>query len=89
VLLSFLMVSKIRVEKGAFFTPERIVRTWRGRAFLLGVVFAAVLPWAAPFVVFGTMLILVTIRELLVRIRKSGGRAAVRIAEVNSVAADD
>jgi CDP-diacylglycerol--serine O-phosphatidyltransferase len=89
VLLSFLMVSKLRVEKGAFFTPERIVRTWRGRAFLLGVVFAAVLPWAAPFVVFSTMLILATIRELLVRIRKSGGRAAARIGEVNSVAAND
>ena len=77
-LLSFLMVSKIRVEKGAFFTPERIVRTWRGRAFLLGIVFAAVLPWAAPFVVFSTMLILVTARELLARdpeIRRPGGGA--------------
>jgi CDP-diacylglycerol---serine O-phosphatidyltransferase len=89
-LLSFLMVSKLRVEKGAFFTPERLVRTWRGRAFLLGFVFAAVLPWAAPFVVFSTMLILVIARELLARIRKSGGRAAAaRIGEVNSVAADD
>jgi CDP-diacylglycerol--serine O-phosphatidyltransferase len=89
-VLSFLMVSKIRVEKGAFFTPERLVRTWRGRAFLLGFVFAAVLPWAAPFVVFSTMLILVIARELLARIRKSGGRAAAaRIGEVNSVAADD
>ena len=90
VVLSFLMVSKIRVEKGAFYTPERLVRTWRGRAFLLGLVFAAVLPWAAPFVVFATMLILVTARELLARARKSGGgRAAARIGEVNGVAADD
>jgi CDP-diacylglycerol---serine O-phosphatidyltransferase len=89
-VLSFLMVTKIRVEKGAFFTPERIVRTWRGRASLLGILFAAVLPWAAPFVVFSTMLILVTARELLARVRKSsGGRAPARIGEVNSVAADD
>lgn len=89
VVLSFLMLSKIRVEKGAFFTPERIVRTWRGRAFLLALVFTAVLPWAAPFVVFSTMLILVIARELLTRIRKSSGRTTARIGEVNSVAADD
>lgn len=89
VVLSLLMLSKIRVEKGAFFTPERIVRSWRGRAFLLGVVFAAVLPWAAPFVVFSTMLILVIGRELLTRIRKSGGGATARISEMNGVTADD
>jgi CDP-diacylglycerol--serine O-phosphatidyltransferase len=89
VVLSFLMLSKIRVEKGAFFTPERIVRSWRGRGFLLGMVFAAVLPWASPFVVFSTVLILVTARELLARIRKSGGGATARISEMNGVAADD
>jgi hypothetical protein len=83
------MLSKIRVEKGAFFTPERIVRSWRGRAFLLAVVFTAVLPWAAPFVVFSTMLILVIARELLTRVRESGGRVAARISEAHGVGADD
>jgi phosphatidylserine synthase len=29
-VLSFLMVSKLRVVKGAYFTPERIVRSWLG-----------------------------------------------------------
>jgi CDP-diacylglycerol---serine O-phosphatidyltransferase len=89
VVLSFLMVSKIRVEKGAYFTPERVVRSWRGRAFLLGVVFTAVLPWAAPFVLFSAMLTLVIARELLTRVRKSGGPAVARISEIDSVAADD
>jgi CDP-diacylglycerol---serine O-phosphatidyltransferase len=89
VVLSFLMLSKIRVEKGAYFTPERLVRTWRGWGLLLGVVFTAVLPWAGPFVVFSTMLILVIARELLARVRKSGGRATPGISEVNSVAADE
>ena len=70
VVLSFLMLSNLRVEKAAFFTPERAVRSWRGRAALLGIVFAAVFPWAAPFVIFSTVVILVIFRELLTRARK-------------------
>jgi CDP-diacylglycerol---serine O-phosphatidyltransferase len=68
-VLSFLMLSRLRVVKGAYFTPERIVRSWPGRFALLGVVLAAVYPWAAPFVVFSTVLILAIGRDLLVRVR--------------------
>ena len=71
VVLSFLMVSRLRVVKGAYFTPERIVRSWPGRFALLGFVFAAVYPWAAPFVVFSTLVILAIFRDLLVRVRNS------------------
>jgi CDP-diacylglycerol---serine O-phosphatidyltransferase len=71
VVLSFLMLSRLRVVKGAYFTPERIVRSWPGRFALLGVVLAAVYPWAAPFVVFSTLLILAICRDLLVRVRNA------------------
>jgi CDP-diacylglycerol--serine O-phosphatidyltransferase len=69
VMLSFLMLSNLRMEKGAFFTPKRLVRSWPGRAALIGVVFAAVYPWAAPFVIASALVILVITRDLLVRAR--------------------
>jgi CDP-diacylglycerol---serine O-phosphatidyltransferase len=70
VVLSFLMLSNLRVEKGAFFTPERLVRSWRGRAVLLAFVFAAIYPWAAPFVIFSIFVILMVFRDLLGRARR-------------------
>jgi CDP-diacylglycerol--serine O-phosphatidyltransferase len=70
VMLSFLMLSRVRVEKGAFFTPGRLVRSWPGRAALLGVIFVAVYPWAAPFVIASALVILVISRDLLARVRK-------------------
>lgn len=70
VTLSFLMLSKLRMEKGAFFMSSRIVRSWPGRVALLGVIFAVVYPWAAPFVIAATLVILVIFRDLLVRARK-------------------
>jgi CDP-diacylglycerol---serine O-phosphatidyltransferase len=70
VMLSFLMLSNLRVEKGAFFTPGRLVRSWPGRAMFAGVIFAAVYPWAAPFVISSALVILVISRDLLVRARK-------------------
>ena len=71
VVLSFLMLSRLRVVKGAYFTPERIVRSWPGRFALLGFVLAAVYPWASPFVCFSTLVILAIGRDLLVRVRHS------------------
>jgi CDP-diacylglycerol---serine O-phosphatidyltransferase len=70
VTLSFLMLSKLRVEKGAFFTPGRIVRSWPGRIIFIGIIFAAVYPWAAPFVISTTLVILLVCRDLFVRARK-------------------
>jgi CDP-diacylglycerol---serine O-phosphatidyltransferase len=88
VTLSFLMLSNFRVEKGAFFTPKRIVQSWRGRAALLGVIFAVVYPWAAPFAISSTLVILVVSRDLFARARKLRGRAAARVNEMNGVAAN-
>jgi CDP-diacylglycerol---serine O-phosphatidyltransferase len=89
VVLSFLMVSKLRVVKGAYFTPERIVRSWPGRLALLGVVFAAVYPWAAPLVVFSTVLLLAIFRDLLVRVRNFSQRTApAGIGDMDGVAAN-
>lgn len=87
VTLSFLMLSKLRVEKGAFFTPVRIIRSWPGRVALLAVIFAAVYPWAAPFVISITLVILVISRDLLVRARRFRSGTAARISEMNGVAA--
>ncbi len=87
VTLSFLMLSKLRVEKGAFFTPVRIIRSWPGRVALLAVIFAAVYPWAAPFVISTTLVILVISRDLLVRARRFRSGTAARISEMNGVAA--
>jgi CDP-diacylglycerol---serine O-phosphatidyltransferase len=70
VMLSFLMLSKLRVEKGAFFTPGRLVRSWPGRVAFVAIILAAVYPWAAPFVIASTLVILVISRDLLVRARK-------------------
>jgi len=86
VVLSFLMLSKLRVEKGAFFTPVRIVRSWPGRIALLAVIFIAVYPWAAPFVISSTLVILVILRDLLARARRLRGAPAAQISEVNNVA---
>lgn len=72
VTLSFLMLSHLRVEKGAFFTPGRIVRSWPGRAVFIAIIFAAVYPWAAPFVISATFVILVICRDLFLRARKPG-----------------
>jgi CDP-diacylglycerol---serine O-phosphatidyltransferase len=86
--LSFLMLSKLRVEKGAFFTPRRIVGSWPGRVALLAVMFTAVYPWAAPFVISSTLVILVISRDLLARARRFRSGTAARISEMNDVAAD-
>jgi CDP-diacylglycerol---serine O-phosphatidyltransferase len=77
VTLAFLMLSRLRVEKGAFFTPGRIIRSWPGRAVFIAIIFAAVYPWAAPFVISTTFVILVICRDLFRRARKPGlsGRA--------------
>jgi CDP-diacylglycerol---serine O-phosphatidyltransferase len=77
VTLSFLMLSHLRVEKGAFFTPGRIVRSWPGRTVFIAIIFAAVYPWAAPFVISTTFVLLVICRDLFLRARKSelSGRA--------------
>jgi phosphatidylserine synthase len=88
VVLSFLMLSKLRVEKGAFFTPVRIVRSWPGRIALLAVIFTAVYPWAAPFVISSTLVILVILRDVLAQARRLRGAAAAQISEVNNVAAN-
>jgi CDP-diacylglycerol---serine O-phosphatidyltransferase len=88
VTLPFLMLSNLRVEKGAFFTPARIVRSWPGRVALLAVIFAAVYPWAAPFVISSTLVILVISRDLLVRARRFRSGTAARISELNGVAAN-
>lgn len=63
-ILTALMLSNVRVEKGGFFTPEQLIRSWRGRVVLLACFFAASVPWAAPFVVFSGLVILVLAREL-------------------------
>ena len=68
-VFSFLMLSKLRVEKGAFFTPERIVRSWEGRAALLGIVLTAVWPWACQVVAFSTVVVLVLLRAGRGRVR--------------------
>jgi CDP-diacylglycerol---serine O-phosphatidyltransferase len=88
VALSFLMLSKLPVEKGAFFTPARIVGSWPGRVALLAVIFIAVYPWAAPFVISSTLVILVVFRDLLARARRFRSGTAARISEMNDVAAD-
>lgn len=88
VTLPFLMLSNMRVEKGAFFTPARIVRSWPGRVALLAVIFAAVYPWAAPFVISSALVILVSSRDLLVRARRFRGGTAARISEMDGAAAN-
>jgi CDP-diacylglycerol--serine O-phosphatidyltransferase len=88
IALSFLMLSKLRVEKGAFFTPVRIAWSWPGRIALLAVIFAAVYPWAAPFVISSTLVILVVSRDLLVRARRFRSGTAALISETNGVAAN-
>lgn len=88
VTLPFLMLSKLRVEKGAFFTPARIVRSWPGRVALLAVIFIAVYPWAAPFVISSTLVILVISRDLLVRARRLRSGKAEPISEMNGVPAN-
>lgn len=88
VALSFLMLSKLRVEKGAFFTPARIVGSWPGRVALLAVIFVAVYPWAAPFVISSTLVILVVCRDVLVRARRFRSGTDARISEIDRVAAN-
>jgi CDP-diacylglycerol--serine O-phosphatidyltransferase len=86
-LFSYLMLSKLRVEKGAFFTPERLVRSWQGRAALLGVVLTAIWPWACQIVVFSTVVVLALLREGLRRVRSwRAAVATVRFRQVEGVA---
>ena len=89
-VFSVLMLSKLRVEKGAFFTPERLVRSWQGRAALLGVVVTAVWPWACQVVVFSTVVVLALLRECLGRVRRwRGGVVPIGFSQVKGVAAHD
>lgn len=82
VMLSFLMLSNLRVEKGAFFTPGRLIRSWPGRVAFVAVIFAAVYPWAAPFVISATLVILVISRDLLARARRlTAGRQRGTLAD--------
>jgi membrane protein implicated in regulation of membrane protease activity len=81
------MLSKLPVEKGAFFTPERLVRSWQGRAALLGVVLTALWPWACQIVVFSTVVVLALLREGLRRVRSwRAAVATVRFSQVEGVA---
>jgi CDP-diacylglycerol--serine O-phosphatidyltransferase len=86
ITLSFLMLSKLRVEKGAFFTPKRIVRSWPGRTVFIGVILAIVYPWAAPFVIASTLVILVICRDLFARAAKHALNRKVNSEENGSLA---
>ena len=73
-VLAVLMLSKVRVEKGGFFSAEQLVRSGWGRLALAGCLYAALVPWSAPFVVFSGLVVLVLIREAR---RRAAGRFAV------------
>ncbi|MDA8297081.1 MAG: CDP-alcohol phosphatidyltransferase family protein [Actinomycetota bacterium] len=70
VVLAVLMLSNVRVEKGGFFSPEQLVRSGRGRLALLACLYAALVPWSAPFVVFSGLVVLVLIREARRRVAR-------------------
>ena len=73
-VLAVLMLSNVRVEKGGFFSPEQLVHSGRGRLALAACLYAALVPWSAPFVVFSGLVVLVLIREAR---RRVAGRVAV------------
>ena len=90
VIFAFLMLSKLRIEKGAFFTPDRLVRSWQGRAALAGAVLAAVYPWACQIVAFSTVVALALGREALGRARRlEGALPTVRFGQVEGIQTHD
>lgn len=73
VVFAVLMLSRLKVEKGAFFTPDRLIRSWQGRAALGGVVLAGVYPWACQIVAFSTVVILALGRAAISWVRRRRG----------------
>jgi phosphatidylserine synthase len=89
-VLAPLMLSNLKLEKGAFFTPERIIRSWRGRAALLGIVVAAVCPWACQLIVFSIVITGALARDLVTRLgHRQLAVAAAGLGQVEGVAAHD
>ncbi len=87
-VLALLMLSRIRVEKGAYFTSEALIRSWKGWLALGAILFATVLPWAAMFVVYSALVVLVVSGEARRRLRARRVFAPpLRPGQVDGVAA--